>query len=632
MREHHAGLLMSLPNNLKDLYAEWLQEFISTLNPKQEQLTLTYEKAKRNLLEADETIYYPKDLKKVKGIGDTIMKRLEKRLKDYCDEIKVEMPQPAASTATRGTKRGTTTLRSNSTDINGAEPPPKKLRKYIPKKRSGGYGILLALLEANAVIPKGISKDDTINLAQKYCDHSLNPNFATREFKGAWASITALKNHEFVFEEGRPKRYSLTEEGINMARILKSTDGVKFPQELENSQNLAHNSEKDAMVDANEFTANYSELLGTETPLDAELSFDRDNSLLDITFQDSQSTPRISKMNRSFTGDDNSSPIRSQHKSKLVPTSGPLIPEIRALKRRFEGTSYELWTKGSYEIFPIIDHREIKSQSNRDFFTKAFMRRGINSEVRQLALGDIIWVAKHKESGTEAVLNTIIERKRLDDLALSIRDNRFMEQKSRLEKTGCKNKYYLIEETMSDVVEGMTEALKTSIWLILVYYRFSIIRTTNSDATVERLHSLHTVLEEEYSRRDLLVINPHNLQNQDDYRYELEKFRQEFERTKNIECCHNFQCFQEILGKGELSTIGELTIHILMFIKGISIEKAVAIQSVFPTLKHILTAYAECRSPEEAKLLMFNKFGNAPGLKKITKNLSEKIADVFNKS
>lgn len=624
---------MSLPSNLRDLYAEWLQEFTSTINPKQEQLVLTYEKARRNLLDVNEVIYYPKDLKKVKGIGDTIMRRLEKRLKDYCDEIGVEMPQPAATnTANRGTKRGTTALRSHSTDATGGMPPNKKPRKYIPKKKSGGYGILLALLEAKAIVPRGISKDDTINLAQKYCDHSLNPNFATREFKGAWASITALKKHEFVFEEGRPKKYSLTEEGVNMAKVLKAADEIKFPRELENSQALIGDGENDGAVDENEFTANYNELLEADAPFDENSSFDRNNSLLDVTFQELQSNSGRSKTNRLFVDAGDSSPISRQYTSGSGPDGEPSTSEVQALKRRFAGTSYELWTKGSYEIFPVIDHREVKSQNNRDFFTKAFMRRGMKSEVRQLALGDIIWIARHKQNGNEAVLNTIIERKRLDDLALSIRDNRFMEQKSRLEKTGCKNKYYLIEETMSDVVEGMTEALKTSIWLILVYYRFSVIRTTNSDATVERLHSLHTVLEEEYSKRDLLVINPHNLQNQDDYGYELEKFRQEFEKRKTIECCHNFRCFQEILGKGELSTIGELTIHILMFIKGISIEKAVAIQSVFPTLKHILSAYAECQSQEEAKLLMFNKFGNAPGVKKISKNLSEKIANVFGKT
>lgn len=624
---------MSLPSDLKCLYADWLQEFISSLSPKQEQLTITYEKAKRNLLESDGIIYYPRDLKKIKGIGDTIMRRLEKKLKEHCDEIGVEMPEPLpTNSAARGTKRGTTAVRSNTPDTNNGEPPVKKLRRYIPKKRSGGYGILLALLEANAIVLKGISKDYTINLAQKYCDHSLNPNFATREFKGAWASITALKKHEFVLEEGRPKRYSLTEEGVNMAKILKSTDDIKFPQDVENEQDMTQGGDKEQGLDEDEFTANYSELLGTEAPIDDELSFDKSNSLLDITFQDLQSTPKSKRLSKPFAGADNSSPISSQHRSASVPVDETSIAENKTLRRRFNGTSYELWAKGSYEVFPIIDHREVKSQTNRDFFLKAFMRKGMRSEIRQLALGDIIWIAKNKSSGTEAVLNTIIERKRLDDLALSIRDNRFMEQKSRLDKTACKNKYYLIEETMGDVVEGMTEALKTSIWLILVYYRFSIIRTTNSDATVERLHSLHTVLQEEYSKRDLLVINPNNLRNQDDYRYELEKFRKEFEKTKNIECCHNFQCFQEILGKGELATIGELTIHILMFIKGISIEKAVAIQSVFPTLAHLLTAYDECQSPEEAKLLMYNKFGNAPGVKKISKNLSEKIADVFGKS
>lgn len=617
---------MSLPNDLKDLYAAWLQELISGLSPKQEQLTLTYEKAKRNLLEFEGVLYYPRDLKKVKGIGDTIMRRLEKRLKEHCEEIKVEVPQLAAMPADRGMKRGITMLRSHNGDNEGVvgAPPTKKLRKYIPRKRSGAYGILLALLESNA-ISRGISKDDTIRLAQKYCDHSMNPNFATREFKGAWSSITALKKHNFVLEDGRPKSYSLSEEGVNMAKVLKAADDIKFPNEPANDEEQSNVDNCGADEDS-EVTANFSELLGAPTSAEQE---NGDLSLLDVTFQGSQSTPRrTASMN---TADSYrtvpSSPVSSQYRSNSLPPMEETTSKI--LKRRFDGTSYELWSKDSYDIILVIDHREVKSQRDRDFFSKAFMRRGIKCEMRQLASGDILWVAKNRQSGAEAVLNTIIERKRLDDLAISIRDNRFMEQKSRLDKTGCRNKYYLIEETMRDVVEGMAEALKTSLWLILVYYRFSVIRTTNSDATVEKLQSLHTVLQREYSKKDLLVINPKALKNQDDYRNELEKFRSEFEKNKSIECCHNFQCFQEILGKGELVTIGELTVHILMFIKGVSIEKAVAVQSIYPTLNHILTAYRECESAEEAKLLMFRKLGNASGVKKISKSLSEKIADAF---
>ncbi|AQZ12440.1 MUS81 (YDR386W) [Zygosaccharomyces parabailii] len=621
---------MSLPADLKDLYASWLEDFISGLSPKQEQLGLTYEKARRNLMEFESVVYYPRDLKKVKGIGDTIMRRLEKRLKDYCDEIGVAVPQPAAMPSASGTKRGSTALRLCRTDAEGSTegPPTKKLRKYIPRKRSGGYGILLALLELNA-ISRGISKDDTIHAAQKYCDHSMSPNFATREFKGAWSAITVLKKHNFVIEEGRPKRYFLSEEGAGMAKILKAADDIKFPNEPEQEEGKLISEVSETYEDS-EITANLSELLGS---CPATENGEQDLSLLDITFRGlGESTPKSKStvhMSDGGAKTQTSSPVSRQYRSTSPPLTEEIAPKI--LKRRFEGTSYELWSKGTYEIYPIIDHREVKSQRDRDFFSNAFTSRGMKCEIRQLALGDIVWIAKNKHNGSEAVLNTIIERKRLDDLAISIRDNRFMEQKSRLEKSGCKNKYYLIEETMGDVVGGMAEALKTSLWLILIYYRFSVIRTTNSDATVEKIQSLQTVLEEEYSKKDLLVIKPHALKNQDDYRCELEKFRIEFEKNKTVECCHNFQCFQEILGKGELVTIGELTIHILMFIKGISIEKAVAVQSVFPTLSHILAAYDGCKSPEEAKLLMFQKLGNAPGAKKITKGLSEKMADVFSK-
>ena len=204
-----------------------------------------------------------------------------------------------------------------------------------------------------------------------------------------------------------------------------------------------------------------------------------------------------------------------------------------------------------------------------------------------------------------------------------------MEQKNRLEKSGCSNKYYLIEETMGGSIGTMGEALKTALWLILVYYKFSMIRTMNSDETVERIYALNEVIEHHYSKKSLLVLYPNNMENQDDYKKVLETFKSEFERKGNIECCHSFECFQEMMGKSEMRTIGELTINVLMFIKGVSLEKAIAIQSIFPTLNHILNAYQRCKSPHEANMLMFSKLGEAPGTKRITKGLSEKIADVF---
>lgn len=65
-------------------------------------------------------------------------------------------------------------------------------------------------------------------------------------------------------------------------------------------------------------------------------------------------------------------------------------------------------------------------------------------EVRELSAGDFLWIARDRR-GNEAVLPYIVERKRMDDLASSIKDGRFREQKFRLKESGISNVIYLIE-------------------------------------------------------------------------------------------------------------------------------------------------------------------------------------------
>ncbi|CAG57802.1 uncharacterized protein GVI51_A03091 [Nakaseomyces glabratus] len=625
-----------LPDNLKDLYVQWLQELIDSLSEKQEQLINTYSKAKKNLIDHDGVFYYPKDLLKVKGIGATIAKRLEARLVKHCEEIGVDVPrkQLPIDNGTQGSKslkRVRTQLRidginTNDTDINK---PVRKKRKYIPKKRSGAYAILLALLELGAQ-NKGVIKPDIIEAAQKYTDHSMTPNYTTKEFYSAWSSIAQLKKHELVLIEGRPQQYTLTEEGLQLADTLRLADGIDI-----DGKSIASSMDTNNAYYSDEHTADFSalkhDLSGlTCAPIKDGTNSSGNYSILEKTFGSQDFNVRhheIGMVQRSHTfgnGDSNNSIEPLPRDTSEFTTQPSLIQ-----RRRFESVSYELWQPGTYEIYPVIDHREVRSHSDREFFFNAFKARDMKSEIRQLSLGDIIWVAKNKTTGQQCILNTIIERKRLDDLAMSIRDNRFMEQKNRLEKSGCKHKYYLIEETIGSSIGNMADALKTTLWIILVYYRFSMIRTVNAEDSVDKLHALHTVICESYKHKALVVLYPTDLKSQDHYRGILSIFQNEFERSGNLECCHTFDTFQDIMGKRELKTIKEITIHILMLVRGVSLEKAVFIQRHFPTLNHLLNAYRKCNSQMEAKLMMFQKFGNAPGAKKITKQLSEKLAETF---
>jgi crossover junction endonuclease MUS81 len=83
-------------------------------------------------------------------------------------------------------------------------------------------------------------------------------------------------------------------------------------------------------------------------------------------------------------------------------------------------------------------------------------KNGVILEVVRLSVGDFVWVCREKANtaqnrnrltisrSAELVLPYVVERKRSDDLAGSIKDGRFHEQKFRLQQTGLTT-IYLIE-------------------------------------------------------------------------------------------------------------------------------------------------------------------------------------------
>ncbi|KAL5112219.1 Crossover junction endonuclease MUS81 [Taenia crassiceps] len=102
----------------------------------------------------------------------------------------------------------------------------------------------------------------------------------------------------------------------------------------------------------------------------------------------------------------------------------------------------------SYDIILLIDVRETFGMSK----VKDVMRtQAVKWEARSLPVGDFVWIARNFGDPTkceEIVLGLVIERKRADDLASSIVDGRFMEQKGRMQKLGFR-KMYIFEECKS---------------------------------------------------------------------------------------------------------------------------------------------------------------------------------------
>ena len=100
---------------------------------------------------------------------------------------------------------------------------------------------------------------------------------------------------------------------------------------------------------------------------------------------------------------------------------------------------------GSFEVRMVLDMREIRTTTDRDYISGELKKQGITPVMRALPLGDVLWVAEvnplyadslkaanigdEDEGKLEVVLEHILERKRLDDLISSIKDGRFHEQK-----------------------------------------------------------------------------------------------------------------------------------------------------------------------------------------------------------
>jgi crossover junction endonuclease MUS81 len=123
----------------------------------------------------------------------------------------------------------------------------------------------------------------------------------------------------------------------------------------------------------------------------------------------------------------------ADHVPRGVPKPRASIGTIGTIANQVKA---EVWEAGTYSVMLVIDNREVQSQNNRDGIFHACLSRArqtmgdqVKVQQRPLAVGDAIWIAVHKVTGKEVVLDSVVERKRLDDLCKSIVDARFHEQK-----------------------------------------------------------------------------------------------------------------------------------------------------------------------------------------------------------
>jgi crossover junction endonuclease MUS81 len=583
------------------LLLSWVKEWLDTARERNSKGVTTYKKAYDSLKSCPLPFTHPTEAQQLTGFGPKLCSRLTDKLKDYCYENGLPMPEIPH-------KQRKKSKNNDGEDDSGEDiEPKKKARKpkpYVPALRSGAYALILALSTLDENASSGLTKVQTIELAQPHCDASFSAPADPNSFYTAWNSMKTLVTKDLVCEKGRPlRKYCLTDEGWDVAkRIKKSSD--------------PNQGRLDTFV-------------ATEKPPTARAKSNEDG------FVELGSSPP-----RPTARQSTNSPKKPTSAFADIIPQGEVVSNVSALPT-FTPIVLE---PGSFTVELVLDVREIRAKTDRDYMQNNLLTSGVQPVMRALELGDILWVAKVRDpallsrlgaEGDEVLLDYIIERKRLDDLVSSIKDGRFHEQKFRLRKSGIKNVIYIIEEISmnSDHFQKYEEAVQSAIAGTQVVEGYFIKKTQKMDDTIRYLVSMTKLLKQRYEKKPLHLI-PTKVITTGNYMPLVEHLR----KTKPSTEFHiTYSAFASLSSKSETLTLRDVYLKMLMCTRGITGEKALEIQKRWKTPIEFVEAYKRIEEKEgkgeqgkkRKAELVSGEMGNLVGRKKIAKALSVKIAEVW---
>lgn len=604
-RAREASLLIEYrsiaPSKMADdcanpLLLAWVKEWLDEARMRNSKGTIIYKKAYDSLKACPIPFEHPSQAKILKNFGDKLCSRLTDKLKAYCEEQGVPMPQ-----IPKGKKRKKAPVNGNEDDESDedAEPsPPKRKRNpkpYVPALRSGGYGIIMALSTQDENSTTGITKQEVIELAQEHCDSSYTAPGDTTKFYTAWKSMDTIRNKDLVYEKGRPKRYYLTDDGWDVARRIRNTA---------NGTSGSSSKPKDAPRTAST-VGNDASFPSLGSPVRAAPS---------PSVSPSKSTPKV---------------------PDIIPDGQP----VTSTSSLPDFTPINL-PPGSFIVQLVLDIREVRSKIDRDYVQNGLAAKGVTPIMRSLELGDILWVAKMKDpnllsslgaEGDEILLDYIVERKRLDDLIGSIKDGRFHEQKFRLRKSGVKNVIYIIEEFSISVENSKhyEEAVESAIASTQVVNGYFVKKTQKLDDSIQYLARMTRMLKGLYESKPLQVI-PTKVITSHNYTPLISHLR---EKKPTEDFYITYDAHRALSSKSDSLTLRDVFLKMLMCQKGVTGEKALEIQKRWKTPHEFIKAYENCGDGEQGRKkkmeLVSSQMSDLVGRKKIMKAVSVKIAEVW---
>ncbi|KAJ3122993.1 Crossover junction endonuclease mus81 [Nowakowskiella sp. JEL0407] len=609
-------------NCANPLFCEWLHEWMEECralaasgDSRSLKMQYVYKKAYENMIKYPLLLKTGKQCTIVQGVGPTIAKQLDDRLKAYKataggkavdkspkkTNSSVAVEYRTNSSVSTGIKLDLTSQNPKRTKETSPEleisdeilnQPVKKRRQtttkeYIPAYRSGSYALVLAL----STVSNPISKSELILIAQEFCDASFEAtttsatNTTNSLNYSAWSSMSTLLYKGLVrCKTGKTKRFELTEAGSELARKLKSASAEQPPAALSIYTNNDH-----SFISSSAFSSSSSSKT-TSTP----------------------TLPVLKKNTSKFSSTSTSAPLAIFSNSCMVKI-----------------------TSAEFDIILVLDNREKRGRTSIQSFQEALNKKGVPVMTRALELGDICWVAKRKSAYggpfeirrvDEIMLDTLIERKTIQDLVSSIKDGRLKEQKYRLTNCGLSNVFYLVEENDWTEAHLMGMAtVQTVMTSTQILDDLFLHQTSGTDDTIDFLALMTDMLRNIYYNREIKVLLPN------DRDFDLFKQYRKEENSRHGLCIKDEHLtlanFSEMNTKTKGFSRRDVWARQLMAVKGMSAEKAAGMVEKYDSMRRLLDVFDEFKNPNPQ--LAFPD--DAIGRKKLGPALCTKVVELFAK-
>ncbi|KAJ1409037.1 Winged helix-like DNA-binding domain superfamily [Sesbania bispinosa] len=241
----------------------------------------------------------------------------------------------------------------------------------------------------------------------------------------------------------------------------------------------------------------------------------------------------------------------------------------------------------AYEVILILDDREqfaTQGSRSRKIIENIRNQFKIKIEVRRLPVGDGIWIARHKTLDSEYVLDFIVERKKIDDLRSSIRDNRYKDQKLRLLRCGLKKLIYLVEGDPNS--SEAAESIKTACFTTEILEGFDVQRTSGLGDTLRKYGYLTQAISQYYKSGVV---------------------------EDNVKCSGTCPPFDEFIRRCqdlEKVTVSDVFAIQLMQVPQVTEEVAMAVLDLYPTLLSLARAYSLLDGDARAREEMLRRQSN----------------------